>query len=180
MLGFIYSDIGVCNVGIDRIKRLNLFDFDSAVSRSYYDYSSNFERDYFNLATVLHFILTGIDLIGEADSHNKVRDIRKQLEEGNGRIRSGGEVLADIIQECWTGQLSRTSFLDISRRVDGILRPAGQTDLPKLPDEHYYNLELRCASWIRSAPKNPQCMDIEQYCSICNSNGHEVDMELWR
>lgn len=179
-LGFTHGDLAVRNLAVDAAKRLKLFDFGSAVSRCHYDYAADVKRDHFDLATCLHFILTGIDPFSVARSAREVSEVRRCLMEGRASLGTGAETLAEVIQDCWTGRADTTTFSDLAKRVSQILGPTSPSDALELSGDHYRSLELRCARWLKSAKWNPQWMDAEQYCLACKTRGYEVDMDLWR
>ncbi|KAK7398189.1 hypothetical protein QQX98_012437 [Neonectria punicea] len=112
-IGFVHGDLAVRNLGVDRSNTLKLFDFGSAIPRSHPDFSHDIVRDHSNLATCLHFLLSGVDPFADAHSHARVTKIRDMLKDGRWRIAEGAEVIADIIRDGWAGRNGSMAFNDL-------------------------------------------------------------------
>ncbi|KAL2016243.1 hypothetical protein VTK56DRAFT_4019 [Thermocarpiscus australiensis] len=77
--------------------------------RSHPDFANEFKRDHFDLATCLHFVLSGIDpFCCCAFLDREVESIRQTLTAGRGKVGQGAEVLSAIIQEGWAGEAAST------------------------------------------------------------------------
>ncbi|OBR16394.1 Protein kinase domain-containing protein [Colletotrichum higginsianum IMI 349063] len=179
--GWADGDLAVRNLGVDGSNRLKLFDFGSAVHSSHPDYAIDVVRDHFELATCLHYILSGIDPLKNLRSYAEVKEVRAQLAGGHGVIGPGAEVLADIIHDGWTGRSSSTSFGQIYRRVSCLFRSiAGAATLPERPESHYQRLESRCRDWLGRASRNARFQEIEGYVRDCKAVGLDADLDVWR
>ncbi|KEY73687.1 hypothetical protein S7711_11421 [Stachybotrys chartarum IBT 7711] len=121
--GWADGDLAVRNLGVDGTNRLKVFDFGSAINSSHPDYANDVARDHFDLATCLHYILSGIDPFSTAHSYVEVKEIRIKLMDGHGGIAQGAEVLADIIEGGWTGRNSSTDFSQLFKQASDILGP---------------------------------------------------------
>ncbi|PHH92907.1 hypothetical protein CDD83_3738 [Cordyceps sp. RAO-2017] len=179
-LGFVNGDLAVRNLGVDQANRLKLFDFGSATPRSHPDYSNDVRRDHFHLATCLHFLLSGIDPFDNINSHPEVIRVRSLLESGQWNVAKDAGVLADIIQDGWTGRTGSLSFHELSERVIHILGSADPDCVPAPPDSFYELLESRCRDWLRNASRDPNWKGADEYVLACRSVGHDVDLDEWR
>ncbi|AEO54506.1 hypothetical protein MYCTH_2089137 [Thermothelomyces thermophilus ATCC 42464] len=178
--GWAHGDLAVRNLGVDSTKRLKVFDFGSAIPRSHPDYANEVWRDHFDLATCLHFILSGIDPFAGTRSCSEVEKVRSTLTAGRGTIRHGADVLADIIQDGWTGRASSTTFRQLSRRASDALSSRDHGRPREQSESHYRCLESRCRAWLDGVSRNPMWRDIGEYVSACKAVEHEVDMDIWR
>jgi hypothetical protein len=179
-LGWADGDLAVRNLGVDRMNRLKLFDFGSAINKAHPDYANDITRDHFDLATCLNYILSGIDPFATAQSYNDVKAIRKQLTEGRGVVGQGAEVLADIIQSGWTGRRPSARFSQVLEQASYILGPHIPIDLSENPESHYKRLESRCKDWIRKSSRNTHWKNVDEYVWSCKLVGHEADLDTWR
>ncbi|GJC91364.1 protein kinase domain-containing protein [Colletotrichum higginsianum] len=145
------------------------------------DYAIDVVRDHFELATCLHYILSGTVPLKNLRSYAEVKEVRAQLTGGHGVIGPGAEVLADIIHDGWTGRSSSTSFGQIYRRVSSLFRSiAGAATLPERPESHYQRLESRCRDWLGRASRNARFQEIEGYVRDCKAVGLDADLDVWR
>ncbi|WQF78813.1 Putative protein kinase-like domain superfamily [Colletotrichum destructivum] len=178
--GWADGDLAVRNLGVDGNNRLKLFDFGSAVHSSHPDYAIDVVRDPFEMATCLHYILSGIDPLKNLCSYAEVKEVRAQLAGGHEVIGPGAEVLADIIHDGWTGRSSSTSFGQIYKRVSSLFRSIAGATLPEHPESHYQRLESRCRDWLGRASSNAGFQEIEGYLRDCKALGIDADLDVWR
>ncbi|KJZ71568.1 hypothetical protein HIM_09037 [Hirsutella minnesotensis 3608] len=160
-LGFVNGDLAIRNLGVDRANRLKLFDFGSALTRSHSDYSNDVRRDHFNLATCLHFLVSGVDPFADVYSHSEAVKIRSMLESGQWKVAKGASVLADIIQDGWSGRTGTTPFEQLSNQVVDILGTVGHHCTSALSESHYECLESRCREWLGRASRDPLWKDAD-------------------
>ncbi|EQL01885.1 kinase domain containing protein [Ophiocordyceps sinensis CO18] len=179
-LGFVHGDLAVRNLGIDTTQRLKLFDFGSATPCSHPDYSNDVGRDHFHLATCLHFILSGVDPFDHVSSHAEAVETRSLLESGQWKIAKGAEILADVIQDGWTGRTGSSTFGQLSSLVAEVVGTRDQGSIPALSESHYQHLECRCRDWLRRAERDPLWKAPDEYVLACRGVGHEADLDLWR
>lgn len=179
-LGVVNGDLAVRNLGVDRANSLKLFDFGSAISRSHPDFPNDVMRDHFNLATCLHFLLSGIDPFADVRSHAEAIKTRAMLEAGHWNIAQGAEVISNIIQDGWTGRTWSMTFNDLFDQVANILEAPSQCSAPTLTESHYRYLQSRCQDWLLHAPRDPLWRDPDEYISACRDVGHEADLDIWR
>ncbi|KAK1657038.1 hypothetical protein BDP55DRAFT_568141 [Colletotrichum godetiae] len=177
--GWANGDLAVRNLGVDSTNRLKVFDFGSAVDRCHPDYENDLRRDHFDLATCLHFILSGIDPFTGANSYAEVKKVRATLESGHGVVGPGAEVLTGIIQDGWTGRGSTRFSQDFERAFD-ILGPLARSTPTDQSESHYQRLESHCRDWLHNSPRNPHWKDVEGYLLDCKAVGLEADMDMWR
>ncbi|KAG8404904.1 hypothetical protein J3459_022358 [Metarhizium acridum] len=175
-LGFIHGDLAVRNLGVDSVNTLKIFDFGSS-SRS--ESSTDVITDHFDLATCLHFILSGVDPFAGVQSRSEAIQIRDTLQAGRWTIAQGAEVIGDVIQDGWTGRAGAKSFKDLLNQVTRILGvPSVPLDL-KARREYYQRLQLRCQDWLCNTPKNPLWKKPDEYIAVCRDMGHNRDLEDW-
>ncbi|KAH7215372.1 hypothetical protein DER44DRAFT_764192 [Fusarium oxysporum] len=173
-LGFINGDLAVRNLGVDKAGTLKVFDFGSS---SHSESENDVIADHFDLATCLHFILSGTDPFAGVKSHSDAIQTRDALKAGQWTIAEGAEVIGDIIQDGWTGRTGAKHFKDI---LNEVTRRLGTTKLS--PDSlsvstDYYNLQLRCQDWLRDNPRNPLWKKLDEYLVACKDAGHERDLD---
>ncbi|KAI7766381.1 hypothetical protein LZL87_013155 [Fusarium oxysporum] len=173
-IGFINGDLAVRNLGVDKAGTLKVFDFGSS---SFSVSENDVIADHFDLATCLHFILSGIDPFAGVQSHSDAIRTRDTLKAGQWTIAEGAEVIGDIIQDGWTGRTGAKHFKGI---LNEVTRRLGTTKLP--PDSlsvstDYYNLQLRCQEWLRDNPRNPLWKKLDEYLVACKDAGHERDLD---
>ena len=125
------------NLGVDRSNPLKDFDFGSAVNSAHPDYANDIKRDHFDLGTCLHYILSGIYPFTAACSYAEAEEVRAKLTGGHSTIGRGAEVLAGIIEDCWTGRASSEPFGQLSRRASDILGPLADSNPSPYPEGHY-------------------------------------------
>ncbi|EMT73450.1 hypothetical protein FOC4_g10000186 [Fusarium odoratissimum] len=173
-IGFINGDLAVRNLGVDKAGTLKVFDFGSS---SFSDTENDVIADHFDLATCLHFILSGIDPFAGFQSHSEAIRTRHALKAGQWTIAEGAEVIGDIIQDGWTGRTGAKHFKGI---LNDVARRLGTTKLS--PDSlsestDYYSLQLRCQDWLRDNPRNPLWKNLDEYLVACKDAGHERDLD---
>jgi serine/threonine protein kinase len=182
-MGFVHGDLAVRNLGVDRQNRLKLFDFGSAISRSHLDFIHDVIRDHFNLATCLHFLLSGVDPFANVRSRQEADKIRTMMESGRWTIGEGAQSLADIIQDGWMGKTSHGTFHDVLQQATrnlGVPDGTSTGTFPPSPEEHYRRLESCCQDWFRLALRHPSWKPVDEYVAACRSVGHEGDLDVWR
>ncbi|EFY93674.1 kinase domain containing protein [Metarhizium acridum CQMa 102] len=159
-LGFIHGDLAVRNLGVDSVNTLKIFDFGSS---SPSESSTDVITDHFDLATCLHFILSGVDPFAGVQSRSEAIQIRDTLQAGRWTIAQGAEVIGGVIQDGWTGRAGAKSFKDLLNQVTRILGvPSVPLDL-KARREYYQRLQLRCQDWLCNTPKNPLWKKPDEY-----------------
>lgn len=176
-LGFVNGDFAVRNLGVDKANTLKVFDFGSS-SRS--QFPSDVLKDHFDLATCLHFILSGVDPFSGVHSHAEAVRIRDTLEAGQWTIAEGAEALSDIIQDGWTGRSSSRSFSDLLDHVTAALSTSSPPLDSKPAEKEYHHLQLRCQDWLRHTPRNPLWKKPDEYIAACKDVGHELNLDDWR
>ncbi|KAM0427915.1 hypothetical protein ACHAPT_007375 [Fusarium lateritium] len=179
-LGFVNGDLAVRNIGVDKANNLKLFDFGSAISRSHWDYENEIPRDRFNLSTCLHFLLSGVDPLANLHSRAEVTKIRGMLEAGQWSIPGDTCLLADMIQDGWTGKGRSTAFEELLDQAVKILGVPSERSTPGVAEGHYQELESRCQEWLRLAERDPLWKTSDEYISACREVGHEADLDNWR
>ncbi|RMJ05328.1 hypothetical protein CDV36_013999 [Fusarium kuroshium] len=181
-LGWAHGDLGKCNMGIfsdDSGKtHLKLFDFGSAYQLSHEHADRMLEKDHFDLATCLHFILSGIDPLSGSLSSVELKQVRETLIAGCWTVAPAAAPLADVIQDGWTGRACKASFGSIAAHVDGALglAPVDEVLCSSRPDSYYGDLEVRCRNWLGSATRSLLWMSREDYFATCKSVGIDVSM----
>ncbi|KAF5017200.1 hypothetical protein F66182_10898 [Fusarium sp. NRRL 66182] len=176
-LGFVHGDVAVRNLGVDKVSTLKVFDFGSS---SRFESSVDIINDHFDLATCLHFILSGVDPFAGVQSHSEATQIRDTLKAGQWTIAEGAEVIGHVIQDGWTGRTGTRSFTGLFNQVTKIL---GATGLPlnsKVGKRDYYQLHLRCQNWLCNTPTNPLWKKPEEYIAACKAVGYERDLDDWQ
>ncbi|RBA09641.1 hypothetical protein FPRO05_14346 [Fusarium proliferatum] len=176
-LGFVNGDLAVRNLGVDKTGTLKVFDFGSS---SFSASENDVIADHFDLATCLHFILSGIDPFAGVQSHSDAIRTRDALKAGQWAVSESAEVIGDIIQNGWTGRTGARPFTDIlnevTRRFDAVeLSTDSVTE-----STDYYKLYLRCQDWLRGNPRNPLWKNLDEYIVACRDVGHERELdEFW-
>jgi RIO-like serine/threonine protein kinase len=67
-LGYTHGDLRIRNMGIDINNQLWLFDFGSTMQRSQEGFHGQVLRDHFSVATCIHYLASGEDLVAKAIS----------------------------------------------------------------------------------------------------------------
>ncbi|KAG7402888.1 hypothetical protein Forpe1208_v016752 [Fusarium oxysporum f. sp. rapae] len=173
-LGFINGDLAVRNLGVDKAGTLKVFDFGSS---SHYESENDAIADHFDLATCLHFILSGTDPFAGVQSHADAIQTRDALKDGQWTIAEGAEVIGDIIQDGWTGKTGAKPFTDILNEVTRRLGAAKLSPDSLTESTDYYKLQLRCQDWLRDNPRNPLWKKLDEYLVACKDAGHERDLD---
>ncbi|POR36085.1 Uncharacterized protein TPAR_03704 [Tolypocladium paradoxum] len=179
-LGWAHGDLAVRNLGVDGANRLKLFDFGSATTSSHEDFANDVRRDHFHLATCLHFILSGRDPLAGLHSYREVESARATLSAGKGGIAKGAEVIAEIIQDGWTGRSSSGTFYEVFQRASGILGALDRDAMSDGQEAFYMDLESRCKVWLQHSERDPAWRKTEDYAMVCREVGHEGDLDVWR
>ncbi|KAF5696016.1 kinase domain-containing protein [Fusarium globosum] len=175
--GFVNGDLAVRNLGVDKTGTLKVFDFGSS---SFSASENDVIADHFDLATCLHFILSGIDPFAGVQSHSEAIRTRDALKAGQWAVSESAEVIGDIIQNGWTGRTGARPFTDIlnevTRRFDAVeLSTDSVTE-----STDYYKLYLRCQDWLRGNPRNALWKNLDEYIVACRDVGHERELdEFW-
>lgn len=180
--GFVHGDLAVRNLGVDSFSNsLKLFDFGSSIPRSHPDFSNDITRDHFDLATCLHFILSGIDPFANIRSRTEANEIRHILETGQWVIAKDAEVIAGIIQDGWAGRNGLMEFNDLFEHVAKTIQIPELYLTPITTAESYYqSLRSRCQDWLRHTERNPLWKDADEYVSACRNVGHRAVLDDWR
>ncbi|EEU37901.1 uncharacterized protein NECHADRAFT_88197 [Fusarium vanettenii 77-13-4] len=179
-LDFVSGDLAVRNIGVDGAKRLKLFDFGSAISQSHWDYANEIPRDRFNLSTCLHFLLSGVDPLANLHSRAEAVKIRGMMEAGQWEISEDASILADMIQDGWTGKVESTTFSELLDEAARILNVKSEGPACDVAGSYYEELEGRCQEWLRSAQRDPLWKTPDEYVLSCREVGHEADLDTWR
>ncbi|KJZ78745.1 hypothetical protein HIM_02136 [Hirsutella minnesotensis 3608] len=151
-LGFVNGDLVVRNLGVDRAK---LLDFGSVLARFHFDYSNDVRRDHFNLATCLHFLLSGVDPSAHGYSRLGAVKTRSMLESEQRNVATEANSLANIIQDGWGGRAGSRPFEQLHSQVVDIFGTVGQHCTPAQLEAYYQHLELRCREWLGLASGVP-------------------------
>ncbi|KAG5771366.1 hypothetical protein H9Q72_002055 [Fusarium xylarioides] len=173
-LGFINGDLAIRNLGVDRAGTLKVFDFGSS---SFSESEIDVIADHFDLATCLHFILSGTDPFAGVQSHSDAIQTRVALKAGQWTIAEGAMVIGDIIQDGWTGRTRAKPFTDILSEVTKRLGATKLSPDSSTESTDYYKLQLRCQDWLRDNPRNPLWKKLDEYLVACKDAGHERDLD---
>lgn len=179
-LGFVNGDLAVRNIGVDRAKNLKLFDFGSVIPRFHWDYTNKIPKDQFNVSTCLHFLLSGVDPLANVHSRAEAVKIRGMLEAGQWKFSEDASILADMIQDGWTGKAKLTTFNELLDEAVRILSLKSEGPACNVPESYYQELGGRCQEWLRSAQRDPLWQTPDEYVSSCREVGHEADLNNWR
>jgi serine/threonine protein kinase len=180
-LGWVHGDLGKRNMGVvaddSGTTHLKLFDFGSTSQLSHEHADMILKKDHFDLATCLHFILSGVDPLSGSLSSAELKQARETLIAGRGTVAPAAQSLAGVIQDGWTGKACGKMFGDIALQVDGALGvPADEVPYSGRPDSYYRDLEVRCRDWLESATRSPRWMTKENYFVACMSVGIDVTL----
>jgi serine/threonine protein kinase len=79
-LGYTHGDLQLQNMGIDNDLQLRLFDFGSVRYCEEADYSEQVLEDHFSLATCIHALASGVNVLAEAKSRIQVQETLKKTQ----------------------------------------------------------------------------------------------------
>ena len=170
-LGYTHGDLKVLNMGIDGHNRLQLFDFGSVRHRDDEGFAEQVVEDQFALATCIHFLASGIDLIAKANSRVEVQETLNMLKRGRGLVHEAAKDFDEVIQAGWSGNLS--SFSSLSKCIADILdktavQPAEEflPEVQPILDHSVMEEDLR---WV----------DERAYRAAWKAKGYEIPGNIW-
>lgn len=169
-LGYTHGDLKVLNMGIDDHNQLRLFDFGSVRHCDEEGFAEQVVEDQFALATCIHFLASGIDLIAKANSRIEVQQTLNMLKRGQGIVDEAAKDFEQIIQAGWKGNISH--FSSLSKGIadvgsNAVVQP--KEFLPKvLPNIDYSAIE-----------EDHRWIDEEVYRAAWKAEGYETPDNIW-
>lgn len=171
-LGYMHGDLAPRNIGING-HSLKLFDFGNAIHITEDGFDVMKKGEYSALATCIHFLLSGVDPFGSVESMKELRRLQRDLAEGRGEVHPNAGILAEVIQDCWTGRNSATSFATLSRDIRAVLDSKGLGWRSDTAHQRDWGTEKHCRDCLRKATVNPQWKSPAEYCSEWSRLGVE-------
>ncbi|KAF1354395.1 hypothetical protein EJ07DRAFT_133033 [Lizonia empirigonia] len=171
-LGYIHGDLAPRNIGTDG-HSLKLFDFGTAMYITDDGFDVMKSGEYSALATCIHFILSGVDPFGSVESMEELRKLQRDLAEGRGEVHPDAGILEEVIQDCWTGRNSATTFATLSQKMRAVLDSKGLGWGSDTAHQRDWGAEQYCRDWLQKARVNPQWKSMEEYCSEWRQLGVE-------
>jgi len=110
-LGYTHGDLQVRNMGIDINNQLQLFDFGSVMQRDKEGFDEQVLEDHFFVATCIHYLASGENLVAKATSHSEVKRTLEMLKTGQGTVKPEAKEFEEVIQAGWTGAATTFSLL---------------------------------------------------------------------
>jgi serine/threonine protein kinase len=174
-LGYIHGDLKVQNLGIDENSRLRLFDFGSVRRHDQIGFNEQVLEDHFALATVIHFLASGIDK-AKAYSFAEVQQTRSILNNGQGVIDEAATAFEKVIMEGWMKVPRKaSSFSHLCSVVTGIV---GQVCLNEIDCSDRSRLQTDCDDII--VETEASWMDEEDYRAAWEREGYTLPpRDLW-
>lgn len=177
-LGYTHGDLAVRNIGIDDDDCLKLFDFGSATYKADDTFNRTLENDHTGLSTCLHFILSGVDPMANAQDWEEVRCIQRELSEGRYSIMPEARVLREIIVDGWTGSTTQRTFNETWKAVERIIGPGDSAALYSAPKD-YCAMQAACVAWLNAASLESHWLTEEQYRAKLKGLGYDIKEGIW-
>ena len=121
--------------------------------------------EYSALATCIYFILSGVDPFDGVKSMKELRKLQTDLAEGRGQVHPDAAILEEVIQACWTGRHSATTFAAFFLKIRAVLDPDGLGWTSDTAGQRDWETERFCRDWLRTARVDPQWKSMAEYCS---------------
>ncbi|KAF1917370.1 hypothetical protein BDU57DRAFT_528013 [Ampelomyces quisqualis] len=169
-LGYTHRDLKVLNIGIDAHKQLQLFDFGSVRHRDDVGYTEQVVEDQFALATCIHFLASGIDLVAKAKSRVEARATLNMLKGGRAVVYEAAKEFEKVIQAGWAGDLP--DFSSLSKGIGGF-RDHTAVQLEEFSPDVQLNIDYsRIEEDYRWKEEN-------SYRAAWKAKGYEVPDNIW-
>jgi serine/threonine protein kinase len=169
-LGYAHGDLKVLNMGIDGNNQLQLFDFGSVIHCADEGFAEQVVEDGFALATCIHFLASGVDLLAKANSRSEIEEMLQKLKSGQGIVDEAAKDFEQVIQAGWTGSLSTFSSLRKSMTEYGNNAAVQQNGfLPAVQPNIDFSAIEQDNRW----------MDEDVYRAAWTANGYETPGHIW-
>lgn len=169
-LGYTHGDIQVRNMGIDGHNQLKLFDFGFVRHRDDEGFAEQVVEDQSALATCIHFLASGIDLIAKANSRAEVQATLNRLKVGQGVVDEAAKDFDQVIQAGWTGNLPR--FSSLNKDIAAISNTAAvqlKDFLPDVQPNIDYSTREKDDGWMHE----------EAYRAAWKAEGYDIPEDIW-
>ena len=170
-LGYMHGDLKVPNMGIDGHNQLQLFDLGSVRHCDDEGFAEQVVEDQFALATCIHFLASGIDLIAKTNSRVEVQETLNMLKGGRGIVDEAAKDFDEVIQAGWSGNLS--GFSSLSKGIADVRDNTAILPAEDFPPEIQQNLDH---STIK---EDHRWIDEKAYRVAWMSKGYEVPDNIW-
>jgi len=121
-LGYTHGDLHIRNMGIDVNNQLQLFDFGSIMQQDEEYFDEQVLQDHFSMATCIHYLASGEDLLAKATSYQEVQNTLEMLKGGQGTVKPEAKEFEAIIQAGWTGAPVASTFSLLRKTVADIVQ----------------------------------------------------------
>jgi hypothetical protein len=109
-------------MGIDVNNQLRLFDFGSVMQRDQEGFHEQVLKDHFSVATCIHYLASGEDLVAKATSYSEVKETLEMLKSGQGTVKPEAKEFEEVIQGGWTGAPAASTFSLLYKTVAEIVQ----------------------------------------------------------
>jgi hypothetical protein len=174
-LNYIHGDLAPRNIGTDG-RSLKLFDFGTAMYITDDGFHVMKSREFSTFATCIHFILSGVDVFGNVKSMVELRKLQKDLAEGRGEVHPNAEILEEVIQDCWTGRSSATTFTSLFQKMRAVFDSKGLGWRSDTAHQRDWGAEQYCKDWLRKARVVPEWNSMAECCSESSQLGVEGEL----